>query len=511
MPVSTLNYSLVQRGATTWDQIGDTVTMWPSKPDEQENFLRDLILTGVENEKLDFKSQFHFTNAVEKVKILKHLSAIANSDFEDFGGFGFIIFGAARGALIGGIQAFDPISADNTSSILNTEAHNYLAPSPRFQLVNFMDAQLGAWGAIVIPPSETQPHMFVRQLDGQISPGDWFVRAGDNTRQALHADYLRILNKSVTRAVQPLQSEVTKLTERVSQLEGRLGELQDRQPLVEFELLNPFNGEPLEVVDIAEISRNHYQTEFMKLKEKIQRATKIAVQQMEKSKHPQSDTLLALQRKLTPMLGTPQKREIKPNEFNTAKKVLHDLEVTLPEGFFMPVDVSESRSILEVIGHSSRTYSGASASWFCALQELNETCEKYFEQNEQAEAGHDFLKLVFSLKNTGKGPLEGIELQVNLEPLENATNLKISYSDTPPTPRYPGTVVPLVSPLGGLKISKSGQDGWWDLGTLQPKADLEPKFGFLNRMKATGRYFLHVKVLANNLPDPFERSYEIIC
>jgi Putative DNA-binding domain len=502
----------VQRGATTWDRIGDTVKMWPSKPDEQENFLRDLILTGIENEKLDFKEQFHFGTAEQKVKILKHLCAIANTDFDDFGGYGFIIFGAARSTLVGGIQAFDPVTVDKTSSALSTDAHNFLAPCPRFQLISFKDTNLGSWGAIVIPPSETQPHIFIRQLDGVISPGDWFVRAGDNTRQAVHADYLRILSKSVARAVQPLQTEVTKLTERVSQLEGRLGELQDRQPLVELELLNPFDGKPLDVVNIRELTLSHHQAEFSELVSRIKKATKYTIRRMESSNEPQSVHDKLYEKIMSPKIRARSKHDIQPGSFNLVESVLADLEISVPNNFFQPEEVYKSSSILsELPGlRGTSVFTGQGANWFRALQDLDKECKEYFAKKENAEDGDDFWELVFDLKNAGKGPLEKIELQIRLEPIDGANGLKFSYSNTPKI-RDPFQFSSVVSPVGGAQFSEAGTFGWWDLGTLQPKADLEPKFGHLDRSDAEGHYILHVKLLANNLPDPFERSFEIIC
>ncbi len=178
-----------------------------------------LIAGNAEGGKVDFKRQLPFTSAKDKVEFCKDLSAIANSDDHRLGGHGYIVFGAEPGNLLGGLTAWEPGKADSFSASLNDIAKNYLAPVPNFHFVPFEDEQRGQWAILVVPPSSSQPHIFIKEFESTPAKHEWFVRINDTTERAGALDYARVMAKKVTLATSPLFTELQRAQLRIEALE----------------------------------------------------------------------------------------------------------------------------------------------------------------------------------------------------------------------------------------------------------------------------------------------------
>ncbi len=193
---------------------------------ELEELVRRLIDQSVEGTKVDFKERFSLAGKAEQVAFAKDVSAIANSDHEACRDYGFIILGARRGELVAGLEDAHPDRCDHLNASMTGILKEYLSPTPIVYLIGFVDADHGPWGVVVVPPSQSQPHLFQREHSGNPARGDWFIRLGDTTQRARPEDYVRVLEKSVSRAVRPLREELQEVTLRVRALEDRQPSLQ---------------------------------------------------------------------------------------------------------------------------------------------------------------------------------------------------------------------------------------------------------------------------------------------
>ncbi|WP_437634243.1 AlbA family DNA-binding domain-containing protein [Sorangium sp. So ce854] len=180
--------------------------------DKLETLVRDIITQGVEGPKVDRKQILAIGSAAEQVEFAKDVSAIANTDDDAYQDHGFIIFGVNKsGELCGGITAFERSAIDNTRAALIDAIKKYIAPVPKLFAFGFLDPQAGPWGVIVIPPSNRQAHLFIKEFSPRPTPGDWFVRVGEVTVKARPEDYARVFDNATRRAMAPLQEELREL------------------------------------------------------------------------------------------------------------------------------------------------------------------------------------------------------------------------------------------------------------------------------------------------------------
>lgn len=187
-------------------------------PQQLEDLLRKLITQGAEGPKVDFKKSLTLGDKAAQAELAKDISSIANTDDEaHLDDFGYIILGAERGKLVGGVSELTG-DIDKLQSQITDVIKGFVGPVPQFSLSAFDDNPLGRWGVIVIPPSARQPHLLVRDGAGDVVKHEWWIRVNDTKERAGPHDYARILAKATRREVRPLELEVQRLALKVDQL-----------------------------------------------------------------------------------------------------------------------------------------------------------------------------------------------------------------------------------------------------------------------------------------------------
>ncbi len=153
------------------------------------------------------------------MELCEDISSIANSDDIKFDDYGYLIFGAERGNIIG-IQNMhtdgEKLHTD-IEHVLNT----YISPKPQIYVVIYDFPGPKSWGAIVIEPSPNQPHVFVKEYTGKVQRGDWFVRGISSKERAGPADYQRVFEKRTRQLVEPLRTQLQDQRLRLSDLESK--------------------------------------------------------------------------------------------------------------------------------------------------------------------------------------------------------------------------------------------------------------------------------------------------
>lgn len=188
--------------------------------EQLEALLRRLVTEGPEGTKVDFKRALAITDKAAQAELAKDISSIANSDDEvHLDDFGYLILGAERGSVLGGVTELSG-DMDKLQARITDVIKNFTGPVPQFSLHAFEDPKVGWWGALVIPPSARQPHMFVRDGAGDVVKHEWWVRVNDTKERAGPQDFARILSKAARREVRPLEREVQRLALLVEQQRG---------------------------------------------------------------------------------------------------------------------------------------------------------------------------------------------------------------------------------------------------------------------------------------------------
>jgi len=116
--------------------------------DEIEKLCRKLIKEYDEYPKVDFKTLINLSKKEDKISFCKKISAIANTNIDEFENKGYLIIGAEKGKLIGEVKN---LGKDSTSSSMHQIVNSYLEPNLKFQLRCFEDKDKGLWGVIEIP------------------------------------------------------------------------------------------------------------------------------------------------------------------------------------------------------------------------------------------------------------------------------------------------------------------------------------------------------------------------
>lgn len=192
------------------------------KTDELREILETAINVGIEGAKYDFKLTLNLTTKEEKMNFAKDISAIANTDATTLEGYGFIIIGAKRHDIVGGFEKLLQGNIDNYQASLVSILKDWIAPVPRLHVIPFDEGEKGQWGAIVIEPSQNQPHLFIAEYSGSPARGDWYVRVSDINQRARPEDFLRVLHKAVSSALSPVYSTLEDTNRRLALAEDKI-------------------------------------------------------------------------------------------------------------------------------------------------------------------------------------------------------------------------------------------------------------------------------------------------
>lgn len=185
--------------------------------DELEALLRRIVVQGPEGPKVDFKRVLGLGDKAAQTELAKDIASIANTDDEPrFDDLGFVILGAERGSLVGGVTELAG-DLDKLQARLTDVIKGFVSPVPAFSIVSFQDASVGTWGALVIPPSAQQPHVFIRDGAADVVKHEWWVRVNDTKERAGAHDYGRFQAKAVSRIVRPLERELARIALLVEQ------------------------------------------------------------------------------------------------------------------------------------------------------------------------------------------------------------------------------------------------------------------------------------------------------
>ena len=188
--------------------------------DDLEKQLEQIIFDSVEGPKIDYKRDLSYRGAAEKVEFAKDISSILNTDDPtNFQDVGYLIFGAELGKIVGASDTLT--NSDKLQNELESALRSYLSPAARLSVVCYTTETGEPWGAVVLLPSDEQPHVFIKEFNGNPAKGDWYVRNGASKDKAAPQDYDRIKRKIVARALQPLRDQVTALTARLSGVEDK--------------------------------------------------------------------------------------------------------------------------------------------------------------------------------------------------------------------------------------------------------------------------------------------------
>lgn len=195
----------------------------PWNSTELEKLLRDLIAHGTETAKVDFKAEIETGTPEQKAELLKDITAIANTYDESYGDHGFLIYGVKAKAITG-VTATET-DTDKFQNTVEQLLKTYISPMPQIYVVGFENTTGEKWGAILIPPRNTKPHMFFKELSCPTNPtksrkrGEWFVRRGSTIDPGLPEDLAIITQKQTSLLLEPLYESVRTLQARVVKTE----------------------------------------------------------------------------------------------------------------------------------------------------------------------------------------------------------------------------------------------------------------------------------------------------
>jgi hypothetical protein len=186
----------------------------PWENDSLKALLLKVIQTG-ETTKVDFKRQLNITTTEHHGELLKDINAFANTYDQNYQNHGFIILGVSGNSLTHTI--FDQ-NADGLQARIDELIKNYIEPFVPTQVRIFGDGQT-KWGVIIIPPTRTAPHVFVKDLS-KCHPGDIFVRKGTTTAKAGPADYARFFRLHLDEYTYELREQIENLKRDVAKLKS---------------------------------------------------------------------------------------------------------------------------------------------------------------------------------------------------------------------------------------------------------------------------------------------------
>lgn len=199
-----------------------TQEILPWTNSELETLLKGIISHGTEVAKIDFKTEIETGTAEQKADLLKDIVAVANTYDDNYEDHGFIIYGVKAKAVTGITQT--KTDTDKFQSHIEQLLKTYISPMPQIYVMGFETTDAKKWGAIVIPPRNSKPHMFFKDLfcsdrSRSRKKGEWFVRRGSTTDPGLPEDLAIITQKQMEINLEPLRESIRSLQSRVGKIE----------------------------------------------------------------------------------------------------------------------------------------------------------------------------------------------------------------------------------------------------------------------------------------------------
>lgn len=202
----------------------DISQLIPWNNGELETLLLGLIAHGTETAKIDFKAEIETGTHEQKAELLKDITAVANTYDEAYGDHGFLIYGVKNKTLTG--ITTTETDTDKLQNTIEQLLKTYISPMPQIYVVSFETATKQKWGVIIIPPRNSKPHMFFKDLfctdrSHSRKKGEWFVRRGSTTDHGLPEDLMIINQKQTELLLEPLRESIRTLQSRVAKTEDQ--------------------------------------------------------------------------------------------------------------------------------------------------------------------------------------------------------------------------------------------------------------------------------------------------
>ncbi|USN87545.1 MAG: ATP-binding protein [Candidatus Nomurabacteria bacterium] len=202
---------------------------------ELEALLRELISHGSEVSKVDFKLDLETKTAEQKAELLKDITAIANTyDDHNYNDYGFLVYGVQSKTIVGVTNT--ETDADKLQNTIEQILKSYISPMPQVYVTSFATTDGKNWGAVIIPPRNTKPHMFFKDLSCASNQtktrkrGEWFIRRGSTTDPGFPEDLALIMQRQFELKLDPLR-------ESIKSLQIRLGKTEEQYNSALFKLV----------------------------------------------------------------------------------------------------------------------------------------------------------------------------------------------------------------------------------------------------------------------------------
>lgn len=192
---------------------------------ELETLLKGVISHGTEVAKIDFKSEIESSTQEQKAELLKDIVAVANTYDDNYEDHGFILYGVKAKAIVGITQT--ETDTDKFQNHIEQLLKTYISPMPQIYVIGFTESDGKKWGAIVIPPRNSKPHMFFKDLacgtdrSRSRKKGEWFVRRGSTTDPGIPEDLALITQRQMELSLEPLKESIRTLQLRVAKTEDQ--------------------------------------------------------------------------------------------------------------------------------------------------------------------------------------------------------------------------------------------------------------------------------------------------
>lgn len=201
-----------------------TQEILPWNNGELETLLNGVISHGTEVAKIDFKTEIETATNEQKADLLKDIIAIANTFDNSYEDHGFIIYGV-KAKTITGITTTES-DTDKFQNHIEQILKTYISPMPQIYVLGFETADGKKWGVIAMPPRNSKPHMFFKDLfcvdrSRSRKKGEWFVRRGSTTDPGLPEDLALITQKQTEQLLEPLRESIRSLQSRVAKTEDQ--------------------------------------------------------------------------------------------------------------------------------------------------------------------------------------------------------------------------------------------------------------------------------------------------